>query len=218
MKYSLSDYILHPLSTKQERYSRSRVKWRKSNPVLNYQQPKKNRVSLSQRIINRFSDRAPDFVIGSKDDPYLMRWWVIPRNRIFNIYLHKFLRDDDDRVLHDHPWPSCSIILKGGYLEHMPNGVKKARYPGKAYFRSATAAHRIELHKDVFEVKDASGGFYKVGEKILVRRQAWTLFITGPKIREWGFHCPKGWVHWRLFCDVKEGEAMGGEIGKGCDQ
>ena len=27
----------------------------------------------------------------------------------------------------------------------------------------------------------------------------WSLFITGPVIREWGFHCPNGWRHWKQF-------------------
>jgi len=35
--------------------------------------------------------RKPDFVIGRAGAPYLERWWVIPRNRWFNIYLHHFL-------------------------------------------------------------------------------------------------------------------------------
>jgi hypothetical protein len=41
----------------------------------------------------------------------------------------------------------------------------------------------------------------------------WTVFITGPIVREWGFHCPKGWVHWREFTDARDS----GSIGKGCD-
>lgn len=58
-------------------------------------------------------DRAPDFVIGRTGDPYMERWWLIPRNRFFNIYLHRFWRSDDDRALHDHPWVNLSILLKG---------------------------------------------------------------------------------------------------------
>src|SRR4051812_18802461 len=91
--------------------------------------------------------RSPDVVIGSRDNPYLLRWHVIPRNRFFNIYLHKFLRDDDDRALHDHPWASCSIILKGGYIEHQPERSFR-RKAGWFYFRKATQAHRIELFRD----------------------------------------------------------------------
>jgi hypothetical protein len=59
--------------------------------------------------------RDPDFVIGRAGRPYLRRWWVIPRNRWFNIYLQEILQDDDDRALHDHPWVNCSIILRGSY-------------------------------------------------------------------------------------------------------
>ena len=44
----------------------------------------------------------PHFLISDQADPYLHRWYVIPRNRFLNLYLHKFLRDDEDRALHDH--------------------------------------------------------------------------------------------------------------------
>lgn len=68
-----------------------------------------------------FRKRWPDMVIGDNDNPYLLRWYVIPRNRIFNIYLHKFVRSDDDRALHDHPWSwNMSLIIKGIYIEHIP--------------------------------------------------------------------------------------------------
>lgn len=154
--------------------------------------------------------RAPDFIIGHPMDPYLLRWWVIPRNRWFNIYLHKFLRSDDDRALHDHPWASCSIILAGGYLEHLPDGVVKHRRPGRITFRIATQAHRVEL------LCAARGGIY--GSPPYTRSlPAWTVFITGPKRREWGFHCPQGWRHWRDFCGVPVGEARGNEVGRGCE-
>lgn len=42
----------------------------------------------------------------------------------------------------------------------------------------------------------------------------WTLFVTGPVMRQWGFHCPdKGWRHWKEFT----AEGKPGEIGPGCD-
>ena len=58
----------------------------------------------------------PHKVIGGPD-PYLLRWHVIPRNRLLNVYVHKFLRSDDDRALHDHPWWFVSLILRGRYDE-----------------------------------------------------------------------------------------------------
>ena len=59
---------------------------------------------LRERLLAIATKRHPDFIVGGKDNPYLLRWFVIPRNPVFNIYLHRFLRSDDDRALHDHPW------------------------------------------------------------------------------------------------------------------
>lgn len=139
--------------------------------------------------------RAPDFLIGGDVNPYMRRWWVIPRNRIFNIYLHHFLRSDDDRALHDHPWWNVSLILTGGYSEHTiaAGGVShRVRYEaGNLRFRHARFAHRVELDTGA----------------------AWTLFITGPVLREWGFHCPHGWRHWKEFVDQRDS----GQVGRGCE-
>jgi hypothetical protein len=135
--------------------------------------------------------RPPDQIIGGKERPYLKRWWLIKRNRFFNIYLHHFLRSDDDRALHDHPWLNCSILLRGEYNEHLPGGVVKHRRRGQIIFRRAVASHRIEL----------------------THGPVWTLFLTGPKVRSWGFHCPQGWRHWRKFVAPDDP----GAVGPGCD-
>lgn len=142
------------------------------------------------------ASRPADFAIGGHDNPYCLRWWVIPRNRWFNVYLHRFLRDDDDRALHDHPWDNCSITLRTGYDEVTEKGTYR-RLPHRAYFRKAETSHRVVL------VRDATG------QPI----QSWSLFITLRVRREWGFHCPKGWRHWKEF--VSERDA--GAIGKGCE-
>lgn len=148
------------------------------------------------RAFERIADRRPpDFIVGGKEDPYLMRWWVIPRNRFFNVYLHHFLRSDDDRALHDHPWWNLSILLKGEYTEHTiaAGGVHRAviRRAGQFKFRGAKSAHRIELHNG----------------------PCWTLFLTGPTLRTWGFHCPRGWRSWKEFVDDRDS----GKVGRGCE-
>lgn len=73
---------------------------------------------IAKRLIERAKRRPPDFIIGGEDRPYLRRWWILPRNRFFNIYVHEFLRSDDDRALHDHPWLWASYIVEGHYNEH----------------------------------------------------------------------------------------------------
>lgn len=110
--------------------------------------------------------RAPDMVLsGPGKQPYLRRWWVIPRNRWLNIYLHHFLASDDDRALHDHPWHSLSLLLRGGYIEHQADKIRNFTAPA-IIPRSAICRHRLEL---------------------IENKAAWTLFITGPWLRVWGF-------------------------------
>ena len=71
--------------------------------------------------------RAPDFVIGAD---YLRRWWVIPRNDSQNVYLHDIRKSDDDRALHDHPWPKGT--LPGGACRARSNGPSRlSRNSGK---------------------------------------------------------------------------------------
>lgn len=159
-------------------------------------------------ILNWAQRRAPDFVIGGKEDPYLLRWFLIPRNPVFNIYVHKFLRSDDDRALHTHPWAfNCSILLQGQYLEHTQAG-KFIRKAGDWKFRWGPAPHRVELVRAAFAI----GGMksHAFGKPL----PCWTVFITGPRVRRWGFLCPQGWVHWKRFT-AKDDKGL---VGKGCDQ
>lgn len=143
----------------------------------------------------RLISGSPHFVIGGTERPYMLRWYLIPRNRLLNIYLHKFLRDDDDRALHDHPWNFLSIMLWGSYLEIRPNGEGlRSRSRGwlSMAYRRATDRHRV----------------------ILDNGPCWTVVITGPRIRDWGFHCPQGFVPWRDFVASSDE----GNIGRGCGE
>jgi len=45
----------------------------------------------------------PHQVIGPPADPYLMRWFLVPRNAFINVYLHTFCSSDPSAP-HDHPW------------------------------------------------------------------------------------------------------------------
>ncbi|WP_231730639.1 MULTISPECIES: hypothetical protein [Sphingomonadales] len=140
------------------------------------------------------ASRAPDFVIG---DDYLRRWYVIPRNPSANVYLHHILHSDDDRALHDHPWSNTSVLIGGRYVEHMaaPGGgeIRVTRHAGDVVTRMASDAHRLE---------------------IMPGESAISLFITGPKVRDWGFHCPKGWVPWQEFTSPEDSS----KTGKGCGE
>ena len=115
--------------------------------------------------------RLPELTVSVDNKVYLKRWWIIPRNRFFNVYLHKF-EHSDEPVLHDHPWPSLSFVLKGQMTETFLNGGRLCQQ-GQLFFRRATTLHYLTLIDD---------------------KPAWTLFITGPTLREWGFWVESRWV------------------------
>lgn len=152
----------------------------------------------ADQLIARVSKRPPDLTIFRRNhEQYIRRWYLCPRNRYFNAYLHETLLDDDEPP-HDHPWPNVSIILRGGYWEtkfyplqdqrgqwHFPSAVHW-RAPGSVVFRRATTAHRLMV-----ENTDA--------------RSSWSLFLTGPVLRDWGFWGQRGWVSHKLILDIKYG-------------
>jgi hypothetical protein len=124
-----------------------------------------------------------------QNEPYLERYYLFLRERErfpFNVFLHKFLKSDPDDV-HDHPWPYATLILKGGYWEWIPHfdtvGRKTGEYqvwrgPGHFRISKANSFHRIELDPDI---------------------TAWTLFMPGPKQRDWGFLVKNKWIQWEQY-------------------
>jgi len=123
-------------------------------------------------------------VINNCDrDPYLHRWYVI-RNKRFALFIHKFVRSDEDRALHDYPWNFIVIPIWRGYNEFNLKGIKRV-YPllGTRY-RKAEYRHRVELIDD---------------------KPAWSLFIRLRKRRVWGFWPIHGFVDnetwWKDLCE-----------------
>lgn len=119
-----------------------------------------------------------------------MRRWIL-RTPWFTLRLHNILKSDEGRDFHDHPFSFVSLILRGGYMEHRPgcNGRRfvgwwlrgsadvplcgcQRYYPGSVVRRRAEDLHRLELFG----------------------RPAWTLVVTGPYRRTWGFKTTAGWI------------------------
>jgi len=145
--------------------------------------------------------RPPDLIIGPADNPQTLRWHLF-RWRGWQIALHKWLRSDDDRALHDHVSDNVSILLWGRYVEVFSHAWEprraKTRWPWIPYFRRAEAPHRVEL---------------------IGMRAVWTLWMRMPPRRSWGFYCPKGWKHWRDYVAERDYSAPGSvsSVGPGCD-
>jgi hypothetical protein len=111
--------------------------------------------------------------------------WTLFRCRWFQVVLHNF-RSDDPPDLHDHAWWNVSIVLRGVLKEttykHVPWAVLPAYYSrylraGSVRIRSAAELHRLSV----------------------VRGPVWTLFITGPERRQWGYDTDAGWIPWQRY-------------------
>jgi hypothetical protein len=159
-----------------------------------------------------------NYRVNDAGELYLRRWFIYPRKpdnlaMVPRLYLHKFYTGDNDRHLHDHPWPYTSLILWNGYHEisFNPTWLKwKARHdrwtpgsinkwerpdpeppqtltkwigPGRIIKRGAAWAHSVKLN---------------VTNKGRTRH-AWSLVLTGIKERSWGFHTETGWCWWRKY-------------------
>lgn len=109
----------------------------------------------------------------------------------FQLYLHKFHRGDSDMELHNHPWAwSVALVLAGGYAEERRVSVKSREL---SYYR-VIARGVLPFSVNVIRADD----FHRV---TLLEKDAWSLFLAGPKTQGWGFWSPKTgeFFSWREF-------------------
>ena len=143
-----------------------------------------SRKSVADWLINR-SFKTPYFHLKG----YMDRWWLfnpygedrsLPEEERhtakypwFRSYrIHYILREDLARDKHNHPWPARTVILRGWYVEERGDDV---------FFRQEgdTATLTPDTFHNITHVSD--GG-------------VWTLFITGPYKKDWGFMTKNGFV------------------------
>jgi hypothetical protein len=190
-----------------------------------------------------------DLCVGGEETPHFYRWelytcrwlpWLLKRvfprsdgqvGYWFKIYLHHFVADDNDPILHDHKYVNLSILLFGGYIEEqfasdpneeyypvskpeggwffvkrkpgeLPQKVWIERKEGHWYMRCPATAHRIDM------IRHPGNGLVL---------DCWSLFFCGPEVREWGFWCPKGWRHWSKYVVGDYGARGVSQKGGGCE-
>lgn len=101
--------------------------------------------------------------LGLPECPYLIRW-RFELVGVGSLRVHHWLGPDDDRAFHDHPWWFLTLVFRGGYDDHNPDGIDHLR-AGSVRFRRAYHRHTV----------------------VPGRKGAWTVMITGPRTRSWGF-------------------------------
>lgn len=133
-------------------------------------------MSTLHRLLMHLTRTLPARAIRRDATPYLERYRV---GRVLGhtVYLHRFLGGDVDHEQHDHPWDRAwSLVLAGTYSEerlvHLdPDAAAgmalawRARLPGSLALIRGQDFHRIAV----------------------AERNTWTLFVTGRRIKGWGF-------------------------------
>jgi hypothetical protein len=118
---------------------------------------------------------------GRTGEVYLRRLRMV-KTPWFGVYLHRIYRPDDDRALHDHPWPFASFVLCGEYEEVVPDDPAKpleswlsckVRLVRWFNFKRAADLHRISW---------------------VSQSPVWTLVFHARRCREWGFFTERGWI------------------------
>jgi hypothetical protein len=178
-------------------------------------------------------DPSPDKAV------FLKRWFIIraegastpPRKRpLLNltrvrkdggmVLLHKFVRSDADRELHDHPWSFTSLILWRGYFEEVEDMVKLwssekndwIEVPGcEVDLTSLTGLMPFELsHRErrwpLTVLRRKATHRHRV--HLIDEKPSWSLVFTEAKNRSWGFWRNGIFIPWREFiskrCEQKE--------------
>ena len=142
--------------------------------------PGVSRTAVHHAAIDIMTSRPPDEVlITGETEHYLQRWHIVRDPARGHVYLHRFLRSDDrDRGLHCHPWDHVSWLLFGSYIElwdtHRTSPAKRISECARSRHSTGEVIWRRAEVRHLFELPAA-------GELPI------TLFVTGPRTRDWGF-------------------------------
>ena len=131
---------------------------------------------------DRAMTRPPDEIIEDRD----LRRWHSLRSTALSLYVHLYVGSDPCAWTHDHPWPSLSLCLQGILIETAELADRRKQTSrisrGTLAFRPPRFSHRLDL----------------------VSGPAVTLFLAGPRLREWGWQLPGGWRAWHEVSGVDE--------------
>ena len=153
-------------------------------------------------------------IVNCARELYLRRWYLLRTKRV-GIFIHQFVRSDEDRALHDHPWSFLVVPIWRGYVEHSERirDCKTCDGTGIVGIFDASAGCP---DCDLGEVREARqtrvypllgtrfrGGTYRHRVDLIDGKAAWSLFFRFTENRVWGFWLPDGFKPWNLFWQEK---------------
>ena len=109
--------------------------------------------------------------LGKTECPYLKRWVLIFFG--YSIRLHHWIRSDDKRFMHCHPWDFTTYVVKGKYYDVSSAKTKSGlEYHLVDTVKAGERRHRKAEHKHYVDVP---------------LEGAWTILFCGRPKRKWGF-------------------------------
>jgi hypothetical protein len=105
------------------------------------------------------------------------------------VYIHRIMKSDEDKHMHDHPWGFYSFILEGAYKEitclapdfDLNNPKELTYYSGNLAHHTAEDCHKLTL----------------ISSSVL------TLVFVYGKRRVWGYQTEQGWIDFKSYRALK---------------
>jgi len=144
-------------------------------------------------LLNRAKKTPYSNIYGVEDKQlYMERYWLFnpypasggKRRRNWfplSIRIHRILKPDNDRNMHDHPWNARTFILKGWYTEDRLS---------REFFRQQGDTARLNFGEYHKITKVCDGGVY-------------TLFVTDKYRGTWGFLVRGAKVHYKKYLGIE---------------
>lgn len=128
------------------------------------------------------------------DNEFILRLHIL-KTPWFAICLHWIRKPDPEPWLHDHPVSFLSIVLRGWY-EEMRHPLQR----WDTYEEWRAAKTRLRMRKWWNWIWASPDDQHTITD---CAPHTLTLCFMGPKVREWGYHTPEGWVHWKQYSHQK---------------
>lgn len=182
------------------------------------------------RLARRILDRRPrrDIYDRAGENVYLRRWHLLGSYEgPIALMVHQMLGPDDDACHHDHPWTFLTLVLRGGYVEHVTRRDREV-VRGSGIFKG-----EVRYEPDVRNgERFVCGGIPRRGPTSIVERrnppgtirvnraehthridrlptgECWTLVLRFRKRRSWGFYTLRGWIPWRRFIEERRSKGV----------
>ncbi len=130
-----------------------------------------------EKKIRRFQMRWRE-PLGRKECPYAYRWTL--NLWLFSIRVHQWIRGDDKRFMHDHPWHFITLVVRGSYTD------VSQRIVGEYKFPNGPTLYPTEFIRD--KLTAGSIRFRRASHSHYVETSgAWTVLLCSMPVRQWGF-------------------------------